>query len=142
MEVTLMEMLEARERRAGRQRALLERFGKPMISFTMNIAGPVKNGPEIARGFDLGKELLHRQLMTRRAGPVYTEEIREKTGNEALYVLDLEPMAAKELTVALEDGATLGRLFDMDVLRPDGSKVDRGELGLEPRRCQIGRAHG
>lgn len=137
MEVTLMEMLEARERRAGRQRELLERFGKPMISFTMNIAGPVKNGPEIARGFDLGKELLHRQLMTRRAGPVYTEEIREKTGNEALYVLDLEPMAAKELTVALEDGATLGRLFDMDVLRPDGSKVDRGELGLEPRRCLI-----
>ena len=40
-EVTLMEMLEAREVRAGRQRELLERYARPVVSFTLNIAGPV-----------------------------------------------------------------------------------------------------
>lgn len=137
MEVTLTQMLEARERRARRQRELLERFGKTVISFTMNIAGPVKNSPEIARGFDLGRELLYRQLMTVKALPIYETEIREETGNEGLYVLELEPMEAKRLTVALENGTALGRLLDMDVLRPDGSKTERGELGLPPRRCLI-----
>lgn len=50
MEVTLMEMLCARERRAQRQRTLLDRFGAAMICYTMNIAGPVKNSPQIRRG--------------------------------------------------------------------------------------------
>ena len=50
-EVTLMEMLEAREVRAGRQRELLERYARPVVSFTLNIAGPVKNGPVIRRAF-------------------------------------------------------------------------------------------
>lgn len=45
MEVTLLEMLEAREKRATRQRELLGVFGKTMICFTMNIAGPVKTAP-------------------------------------------------------------------------------------------------
>ena len=44
MEVTLLEMLEARERRALRQRELLAQHGRTMVCFTMNIAGP-------ARGF-------------------------------------------------------------------------------------------
>ena len=42
-EVTLMEMLEAREARAGRQRELLEEHRCPLVSFTLNIAGPMKN---------------------------------------------------------------------------------------------------
>lgn len=43
MEVTLLEMLEARERRANRQRELLSAHGKTMVCFTMNIAGPVRS---------------------------------------------------------------------------------------------------
>ena len=54
MEVTLMEMLEAREQRAARQRALLDAYGHTMVCFTMNIAGPIKNSPSILRGFLLG----------------------------------------------------------------------------------------
>ena len=58
MEVSLMEMLLAREARANRQRRLLAQYGKPLISFTMNIAGPVKNNSQIAQGYALGKRLL------------------------------------------------------------------------------------
>ena len=56
--VDLQTMLAARDRRAERQRELLGKFGLPMISFTMNIAGPVKNNPLIRRGFQLGRRVL------------------------------------------------------------------------------------
>ena len=62
MIVSLPEMLDARERRANRQRELLEKFQKPLVSFTMNIAGPIKDTPLIRRGFDIGLEDLERVL--------------------------------------------------------------------------------
>ena len=49
-EVTLAEVLEARENRVWHQNALLEKYGVPVISFTLNIAGPVKDSPLIVPG--------------------------------------------------------------------------------------------
>jgi len=137
MEVSLMEMLDARERRAQRQMQLLQQYGKTLICFTMNIAGPVKNSPLIRRGFCLGKRLLEQQLMVAKVKLLHFEEINEKTGNEAIYVLDCDALNAKRAAVTVEDHTEAGRLFDMDVLRPDGSKVDRQELNLDSRRCLI-----
>ena len=137
MEVTLLEMLEARERRANRQRVLLSAHGKTMVCFTMNIAGPVKNNALIRRGYALGKRLLREQLAVAGILVVYFEEIQEKTGNEAIFLLDTDPLAVKNVTVEIEDHAAIGRLFDMDVLCPDGRKVDRQELGQEGRKCLI-----
>ena len=137
MEVTLLEMLEARERRALRQQALLAQYGRTMVCFTMNIAGPVKNSSLIRRGYALGKKRLRQQLRLAGIGVAYFEEIQEKTGNEAIFLLDAAPLAVKQVTVEIEDHAPIGRLFDMDVLCPDGRKVDRQELGREGRKCLI-----
>ncbi|MDO4340745.1 MAG: triphosphoribosyl-dephospho-CoA synthase CitG [Eubacteriales bacterium] len=136
-QVTLTEMLDARERRAFRQQELLRKYHSAMICFTMNIAGPVKNDPLILRGFQLGKRLLEERMDAMKIKPVYFEESSEVTGNEAFYVLDRDPVAIKRITSDVEDGSDLGRLFDMDVLREDGQKVDRTELGLSPRRCLV-----
>ena len=141
MEVTLLEMLEARERRAARQQALLSQYGKTMVCFTMNIAGPVKNSPLIGRGYALGRRLLEQQLNAAGISVAHFEEIREKTGNEAIFLLDAPPLDVKAVTVEIEDHAPVGRLFDMDVLRPDGGKVDRQELGREGRKCLICGGH-
>lgn len=137
MDVTLMEMLDARERRAQRQQQLLLQHNKTLLCFTMNIAGPVKNSPLIRRGFALGRRLLEQQLMVAKTQILHFEEISENTGNEAIYVLDCDALTAKRAAVAIEDGTEAGRLFDMDVLRPDGSKVDRQELLLDARKCLI-----
>ena len=137
MEVTLLEMLEAREQRAMRQQALRNAYGKTMVCFTMNIAGPIKNNPLIRQGYLLGKRLLRQQLMTAGIFTLHFEEVQEKTGNEAFFVLDADPLAVKAVTVEIEDHGPVGRLFDMDVLCPDGRKVDRQELGLSGRKCLI-----
>lgn len=137
MEVTLSEMLEAREQRAIRQQALRNAYGKTMVCFTMNIAGPIKNNSLIRRGYTLGKKLLRQQLMAAGIYVVHFEQMREKTGNEGFFVLDADPLAVKAVTVEIEDHAPVGRLFDMDVLCPDGRKVDRQELGLSGRKCLL-----
>ena len=73
MIVSLPEMLDARERRANRQRELLEKFQKPLVSFTMNIAGPIKDTPLIRRGFDIGLEDLEQVLNRDRLVAVWPE---------------------------------------------------------------------
>lgn len=135
--VSLLEMLDARERRAQHQAALLAAHHRPLVCFTMNIAGPVKDSALIRRGFARGRTLLEQQLLRCKLTPLAVDVTKAATGCEAYYVLDADAMDVKRITTAVEDGSALGRLFDMDVLRPDGRKVDREELHLEGRRCLI-----
>ena len=137
VEVSLLEMLDARERRVHHQQELLEQYHKPLICFTMNIAGPIKDSPLIRRGFARGQQLLRQQFFRAKLSPLHTDAHCEATGCEAFYVLDADPLTIKKFTTDIEDATPLGRLFDMDVLRPDGTKVDREELSLSGRRCLI-----
>ncbi len=57
-EVTLKQMLDAREERVKKQKNILSRFKHPLVSFTMNIAGPIKTSPLIERSFFQGVKLL------------------------------------------------------------------------------------
>ena len=135
--VELMQMLDAREARAAHQRELLELYQHPLVSFTMNIAGPVKDTPLIRRGFDAGREFLEEQFRSCHIPVLYRDVRQDVTGNEAFYVLDADPLVIKRITAEIEDKSSLGRLFDMDVIREDGSKVDREELFLPGRKCLL-----
>lgn len=135
--VTLMEMLGAREARAMRQQQLLEEYQLPVISFCLNIAGPVKNSPVLRRVFREGLERLACALLAGRLDIVHREEVDESTGCEALWVVRGDGRAVKELCVELEDRDALGRLFDLDVLDPVSGKWDRTQLGQPPRKCLV-----
>lgn len=140
MEVTMMQMLSAREVRAQRQRELICRFGKPVISFSMNIPGPVKDSSLIRRGFLAGCDALDGAFEKQRV--VFREIYPAVTGWEALYALDLEPEQVKRVTTAIEDAHGLGRLFDMDVIGPHGEKLDREQVGGGSRDCIVCGAPG
>lgn len=58
----MLEILEAREERVRQQDILLEKHGVPVVSFTLNIAGPVKDSPLICRAFRAGQEQLEAGL--------------------------------------------------------------------------------
>ncbi len=141
-EVTLMEMLDARESRVFRQTQLLEQHKLPLVSFSMNIPGPIKNSPLIRRGFREGLSRLTDALRAARFAVVQWEEKDAVTGCEALLVVRADPLALKSLCAELEDRDSLGRLFDLDVLHPDGLKLDREELGKPPRACLVCGAAG
>ena len=132
-EVTLLQILDAREARASKQKQLLSRYHKPLISFTMNIAGPTKLNSAIAKGFSFGSGLLLSRLARAGFVPFYIDEQFLPTGCEGYYVIDAPAESIKALTVALEEETPLGRLFDLDVLTPTGEKLERPI----PRRCLI-----
>lgn len=141
-EVTLAEVLEARENRVLRQDALLEKYGLPVISFTLNIAGPVKDSPLIQRSFRAGQEQLEAGFRAAKLPVLSRQELLAPTGCEALYAVDGTAREVKALCASIEDGSSLGRLFDMDVLAPDGRKLDREEVGGDPRNCIVCGAAG
>ena len=127
--VTLEDILRARDGRADAQRRLLHSHRLPLVSFTMNIAGPVKSSPLIELAFDAGLEALYDAL----GQPAAAEIIRPATGCEALLVYDRPAAELKAACLTLETAAPIGRLYDLDVLDTDGSKLSRPE----PRTCLI-----
>ena len=106
--VSLVQMLDARERRVQHQQALLAQYHKPLICFTMNICGPVKDSPLIRRGFARGRQLLRQQFLRAKLVPLREDAIREVTGCEAFYVLDADPLTIKKFTTDIEDATPLG----------------------------------
>ena len=134
-EVSLIQMLEARENRLWEQQALLEKYHHPLICFTMNIPGPVKNSPLIERAFEYGCNAQEYRLPKERI--LYTSIHRAVTGCQAMYVVAMDAVDIKRVCTAIEDGTALGRLFDIDVLDVDGRKLDRDLVGGKSRDCIV-----
>lgn len=130
MEVSLQDILSAREARVEKQKQLLAEFQKPLLCFTMNIPGPEKYNEDISVGFYVGHRLISDALGNRI---VYKELHRENTGCEGYYIVDLTATELKQLAVELEETPSIGRLFDMDVLDIDGKKLSRET----PRKCLL-----
>ena len=57
-EVVLTDMLACRERRVNIQNEYIQRYHCPVISFCMNIPGPIKTNEQIKKAFLSGKEAL------------------------------------------------------------------------------------
>ena len=138
--VTLEQMLSAREVRQARLTAAL--VHAPLVSFTMNIAGPEKASALIRRGFLVGCQRLASAFTAHGITLTLLEQTDEITGCEALYAVQGCPVTAKALCAACEDADELGRLFDMDVIDKDGRRLSRGELGLRERGCLVCGAEG
>lgn len=136
-EVSLKEILEARERRAAAQAALRTRHALPVLSYTLNIAGPVKRTDLLRRGFELGLRRITEQLSRHNLHPAEALRTEAPTGDEWLCAVSGDPLQLKRLTCAVEDADALGRLMDVDVLDTEGHKIERGALGLPPRRCLL-----
>jgi len=129
-EVTLQEVLDAREARAASQKRLLGIYHKPLLGVTMNIAGPVKRSALSDFAFRDALE----ELRGRLGGAVLHEERTDApAGLEAILVCGWEAEALKELAVELETARPAGRLYDLDVIGLDGEKLSRGA----PRRCLV-----
>lgn len=127
--VTLEEMLRARDERRNLQQQLLNTYHTPIVSFTMNIAGPFKRTPLVDFAFTEGLKRLTNQL----PAPLLIKTNQSNTGCEALLLYEVDPKILKSTAVDIEEADDLGRLFDIDVLTPDGEKLSRST----PRRCLI-----
>lgn len=116
----LEEILLARELRASRQAELLSKNNCTLICFTMNIPGEDKNSRLVQYAFRYGLQLLKSKF----GEPVLTVP-STAAGPEAYFLSSLPPQSVKDITTELETSCSLGRVFDVDVLDPDGHKLSR-----------------
>lgn len=141
-EITMSEILDAREKRAYIQQELLSdctsKSDCALISFTLNIPGPIKVFPYTVWAFYEGLHFIEACLKEHSLTLLTKKIIQENTGYEAFFLIKgTTPEALKSYMVAFEDDSSFGRIFDLDVLRPDFTKVSRTELGLLGRTCLI-----
>jgi holo-ACP synthase/triphosphoribosyl-dephospho-CoA synthase len=138
IEVSLDEILDARDRRAERQAYLSTSHRTPILSFTLNMPGNVKRTPLSSFFFD--DRLMRFKAQLRAIGAVIVEELvfSERTGDEALLaVSNLSSRSLKELAIAMEERSIAGRLLDLDVLDEESTPVKRASIGAVPRRCLL-----
>ena len=147
-EITLSQMLSRREMRANTQQSFLAKYHSPLISFTMNIPGPVKTNESVRRAFDIGQILLLEGLARLNAEILDYSEIHEDTGDELLLaVRNVQPEILKDMAVNIESFSPLGRLFDIDIIDEHGRKLSRQEFrkciicGKQAQECARSRTH-
>lgn len=139
-EVTLTQILAAREERVRKQHMLLTTYQCPIICFTMNIAGPIKTSPLIERAFKNGLELLDNKLPQNHIRFYSTET--SVTGCLAMYAVNSDAITLKKICTEIEDATPLGRLFDLDVLDKNGLKLERYLVNGKDRNCIVCGAPG
>ena len=135
--ITLEQMLRAREERVAWQTAALAQFGKPLISVTLVMPGPTKDGRVPRRAMEAALKELDDLIAANNWPLVSREVLWRNTGPEAIYVVDTDGRTLKSATIDLEERHPIGRIWDLDVITTSGSALSRVELARPARRCLI-----
>ncbi|MCD2257081.1 citrate lyase holo-[acyl-carrier protein] synthase [Agrilactobacillus fermenti] len=138
--VTLPEMLAAREALVQQQRTLLQQGIQTVISFKLNIPGPIKQNAALDRIFDYYLAQLQRVLTQAKLPFGLATKANVATGSYALLTVAADPLVVKRQTCLLEQMDPLARLCDFDVLYLKDQQVHsvhRTRLGLKPRTCLL-----
>ncbi len=134
-EITLEQLLRSRDERAAFQRVLIESYKLPLVSFTVNMPGPVKRESRSETVFRAGVSAIRERLA---GGYILYSKLREPdTGYEGYFVCDMPELKLKSMMCGIEDAHALGRLMDIDVLGADRRIIGRAELGTAPRACLV-----
>ncbi len=135
--VSMTEILDARENRVQIQQKLLQKAPSCLLSFTLNIPGPIKVFPYTKWAYEVGISIILEGISLLNGTILEQKEVKKDTGWEAFFSLNLHPKDIKTYLLEQEEQHPLGRLFDFDVLRTDGSKLSRQELGFSERTCLL-----
>ncbi len=133
---SLTDILLAKEERAEMQQELLKE-GKCLISFGLNIPGAIKNDKLFTQAFHEGSRRIQQQLRFKGCQQLRYESISTAAGEQCFFVVDEDALTVKKWMVQIETDSKLGRLLDIDVLCPDGSKISRSDISIEARRCYL-----
>ena len=134
-EVQLGAMLAAREARMAAQHGLIKKHSLPVVSFTLNIPGPVKRFALADMLFDSGVDMINRALLSHGIAIADGITRRCETGCEYIAARDGDAYRAKAALTALEESFPAARLFDMDVITNEFEHISRADIGMQPRRC-------
>ncbi len=131
--VSLKDMMDCRENRVKLQTKYRLHFQKPIISFCMNIPGPIKTTTKIQKAFDIGCKEIENTLQATKMKILDSTCLHKPTGDEWILCVEGDAAKIKALMSNIEDFHPLGRLFDIDVIDVNGEKLSRTAF----RKCLI-----
>ncbi|MGT2958515.1 citrate lyase holo-ACP synthase [Streptococcus bovimastitidis] len=137
--VSLEEMMAAREQRSFRQLSLFKKYPDTnLLSVTMNIPGAIKTSPKLKQVFEEMVDQIEVSLADQEI--LFKHYLPLKTGSEYYLLTTLSAQDLKKRMINLETENSLGRLFDLDVLWLNRGKMEaisRQDLGLAARKCYV-----
>ena len=136
MQITLDQLLAARDRRAARQLALTKAWpDRTLVCLTVVLPGPVKRDARSLKVAAAAVAAVREVLQ-----PVYKELYDLETGYEGYFLIDAPLLDVKKACCEIENTHPYGRLMDLDVLEPVDETVipvSRDRVGEEPRPCLL-----
>ncbi|MGL5616858.1 MAG: citrate lyase holo-[acyl-carrier protein] synthase [Sarcina sp.] len=130
-------ILEGKEKRVEKQKALVNRYNNSLISFTLNIPGLYKLSDKYQQLHLKGQSLIENKLKNSQLNILKKETSLSPAGYEAFYVIEGDAKVIKTLAVYIEDEYSFGRIFDIDVFDKNLNQLSRSDLGLEKRKCLV-----
>lgn len=137
VEVTLAQVLNNKELRLKRQQEWLNRHSSPLVSFSINMPGPVKQNAAAIHIFNKGVQEIVRMCIENNWTIIDETLINQITGPEAIFAISCDAIKLKRALVDIEQMHKLGRLMDLDVIDLDGKSLSRQTYSLPKRRCFI-----
>lgn len=130
----LQRVLDAKEERADYQKKLIDRYGLPLISLTLNLPGGYFQYDRWTEVLEKASEAIEDAFL----GNIVFKKIRlGKWGPEGFWLIDLPIEIVKRKTIKIEDTHSLGRLFDIDVIDRNGASISRRDFNIVARKCII-----
>ncbi|OLR65282.1 citrate lyase holo-[acyl-carrier protein] synthase [Peptoniphilus porci] len=135
--VRMQKMLDAKEKRYYKIKALTEKFNSPVLSFMLNIPGEEKNFKEAVKFHRDYIEKIKKILQENSISILEEEYNNLRTGMEYIAAIDCNGKFVKKRMIDLEEKNLGGRLLDIDIYDKDFTQISRSSLGLSERRCII-----
>lgn len=118
--VSLPELLTSRECRQARQQAWQAQHASTLLVLTLVVPGAVKDSALTRNIFNLGWQALQQMGHEQNWHCLQAEALALSTGCEGFMALQADAQRVKDCAMQLEVQQPIGRLWDIDVLDPEG----------------------
>ena len=136
--ITLEQMLMAKENRVNNQQQVFAHYPYPLISLSLVIPGPIKKSSGTVFLFNEAVQAIHQMLNQHNISIIHEKLYESITGDEALLSIDYNVDMLKQLCIKIEERHFLGRLWDIDVIDPVTQKsISRSKFEHHSRQCLV-----
>lgn len=133
-QISVEQLLAARELRANIQRMLINKYQFPILSLTLVIPGKIKQSSAVNFLFDEAVTVVLNNFW----GVINKITCYLMTGPESFFIISGDAMMQKKQCIELENTHPLGRLWDLDVICPiQMTAISRKQCGYGVRGCLL-----
>ena len=136
--VNIIDIMSFKDTISNTHKLWLDGNAELLISFTINMMGPVKVNQATHRIFQQGVTAIEQFYTDTSFIVLHAERFESAAGLHYLVAVSgISPLGLKKKLIELELSLPYGRMMDIDVIDKSYRPVSRRCLGYAPRQCLI-----